>query len=488
MSAVALGLAVATAAFADGRGAAPAERRADARAAGRAEPSQARIYSTGVVTWIWDAPRRGNPREHLGYVRLGTSVALKNAERVAGSGCAGGFVAVEPRGYVCLDRTATLDGSGRYLEGMRLVDGIDQPLPYRYALSNGAPMYRRLPTAEEWQKAERFLGKPGSFAPLSWGNRGHEKLAEVRAVAASDPVPSFLADGGSIGSAHPLELVRRTIPLGSMLAFTKAFAYEGRTWLLSTDGTVVPADRVRPYRESTFHGTELGRGVALPIAWMRAVARTKYRRAADGSFTATGERWPARSYVELASAEPERGYLLTKEAGAYLAAEDATVVVARESLPIGVAEGEKWLLVSITQGTLVAYEGLRPVYATLISPGAGGLPTRGVSPVKTSSTPLGVYRVTFKHVAATMSPESGEDRSFWIADVPYTQYFDAPFALHVAYWHESFGEPMSAGCVNLSPIDGKRLFGWTDPAVPEGWNGAQSGGSLGKGTYVVVTR
>ncbi len=447
-----------------------------------------RLWSKGFTTWVWEKPRRGNAREHLGYIRIGTSVAVKSAEIVKGQGCAGGFVAVEPLGYVCLDRTATLDGSGRYLQSMRLVAEKDRPLPYRYALSNGAPMYRRLPTPAEWAKQERFLGKAGTFKPQAWGNRGHEKLAETRVVAAIDPVPPFLADGGSAGRTHPVDLVRRTIPHGSMLAFTKAFAHDGRTWLLSTDGTVVPADRVRPYRESSFHGVALGGATHLPVAWMREKARPKYKKQDDGSFAPTGKSWAVRSYVELASTQADHGYLPTREAGAYLAEKDATVVDKRDALPFGVTDSDKYLIISITQGTLVAYKGKRPVYATLVSPGVGGPPTKGVSPVKTSSTPMGIYRVTFKHVAATMSPESGENRSFWIADVPYTQYFDAPFALHVAYWHESFGEPMSAGCVNLSPIDGKYLFGWTDPEVPPGWNGAQAGGALGKGTFVIVTR
>jgi hypothetical protein len=47
---------------------------------------------------------------------------------------------------------------------------------------------------------------------------------------------------------------------------------------------------------------------------------------------------------------------------------------------------------------------------------------------------------------------------------------------------------MSAGCINLSPSDGKRLFEWTTPAVPAGWNGAAAGGANGPGTFVVVVR
>ena len=47
---------------------------------------------------------------------------------------------------------------------------------------------------------------------------------------------------------------------------------------------------------------------------------------------------------------------------------------------------------------------------------------------------------------------------------------------------------MSAGCVNVSPIDGKWLFGWTSPALPDGWAGTGPGGRHGPGTYVVIAR
>ena len=483
--------AAALSAVATGAGAtAIVERAAEkTRAAGR-------LWSKDYTTWIWSEPRKGSTK--LGYVRVGTSVALRSRERVAGMGCAGGFVPVEPRGYVCMNRTAALSTEDRYLRSMQLVQPGSGPLPYRYALSNGAPMYRRLPTAQEIGRAERFLGKPGTFKPLSWGNRGHEKLAEVRAIEANAGVPFFLENRGAAGSASPLATLRRTIPLGSMLAYTRSFEHEGRTWLLSADGTVVPADRVRPFRPSAFAGVELGREAALPIAWIRKKPRPKYERAADGSFSRTDAAWALRSAVRLdGGAEPavtaHGTFLKTLEVGAtgapqWIAKPDATVVREREKLPFSVTEDDKWIIISISSGTLVAYEGTKPVFATLVSPGVGGIPMPGRDPVKMSTTPMGIYRVTYKHVAATMSPEKGENRSFWIADVPYTQYFNAPFALHVAYWHESFGEGMSAGCVNLSPKDGKRLFGWTDPQVPEGWNGAAAGSKNGPGTHIVVVR
>jgi len=101
---------------------------------------------------------------------------------------------------------------------------------------------------------------------------------------------------------------------------------------------------------------------------------------------------------------------------------------------------------------------------------------------------MGSYRITFKHAAQTMSPGEGIDESFWIADVPHTQYFSAPFALHTAYWHDDFGEPMSAGCVNLSPVDGLWLFNWTSPSLPTGWGGVAPHPLTGAGTHVIVRR
>ncbi len=215
-----------------------------------------------------------------------------------------------------------------------------------------------------------------------------------------------------------------------------------------------------------------------------------------------------RSFVRLArSVQPAqpgsaaveqegRRYLETAErdeggATLYVSEKDATVVTAAAELPTGVGPGRKWMLVSITHGTLVAYEGLTPVYATLISPGRGGVPVPGRDDVADSTTPIGTYNVTFKDRATTMSPDAVSGRLVhFIADVPHVQYFKAPFALHGAYWHERFGEPASAGCINASPLDAEALFAWSDPQVPDEWQGAAGAGAPenGETTAIVVKR
>lgn len=465
-------------------------------APGSAQPRGPRLTSQGYVTWVYRSPR-ADELQFLGYIRYGTSVTLRSADIVPGQNCPSGFHAVEPRGFVCRDRTITLDPTPAFLDQNGATAPSPGAFPYRYALSNGTPMYNRVPTPAEARRRENPLGPAGKWHPLHRALAAHEDLAAPDLIASSDAIPSFL-DRGGLAAEGRIGLVRQVIPLGSMLSFTRAFTAEGRTWLLSADQTVVPADRVRAFRPSAFHGVRLGGEERLPLAWIRGKARSKVRRNMASPLEKTADFFPLRSHVGLTGARVTEGgaiFLETRERDAegkmlYLAEADATIVDLPEKLPLALRPGTKTILVRITQGTLVAYEGLTPVFTTLISPGAGGVPIKGQDPVRASTTPLGTYTITFKDRAATMSPEKGDNRSFWIADVPHTQYFNPPFALHASYWHERFGEPTSAGCVNLSPLDAQTMFDWSDPPVPAAWQGATGAGAPMNGptTTVVVMR
>ncbi|MDQ3928303.1 MAG: LysM peptidoglycan-binding domain-containing protein [Chloroflexota bacterium] len=110
--------------------------------------------------------------------------------------------------------------------------------------------------------------------------------------------------------------------------------------------------------------------------------------------------------------------------------------------------GPKWVEVSISTQALTAYEGNTPVYSTKIS--SGRYPYVTVE---------GTFRVYAKYAQTRMRGGQGAD-AYDIPDVPYTMYFYSDFALHGAYWHNSFGTPQSHGCVNLSPKDAKWLYDW----------------------------
>jgi hypothetical protein len=165
--------------------------------------------------------------------------------------------------------------------------------------------------------------------------------------------------------------------------------------------------------------------------------------------------------------------------GSLLRAEDVVVVEPLRVPPAWASSGRKWIDVSILRQTLVAYEGLRPVYVTLVSTGADGLG----DPKETHSTIQGVFLIHTKHVTVTMDGDEDDDDRFDFRDVPFVQYFTEGFALHAAYWHDEFGTPRSHGCINLSPIDAAWLFAWTTPEVPPAWHAALS---LKRGTLVYI--
>jgi lipoprotein-anchoring transpeptidase ErfK/SrfK len=122
--------------------------------------------------------------------------------------------------------------------------------------------------------------------------------------------------------------------------------------------------------------------------------------------------------------------------------------------------------VSIQGGWLIAFEGNEPRYVTLISPGRGGTPVPHHPLLATASTPLGTFSINTKIVTATMEAPNELVHS----DVPWVQNFVGPYALHTAYWHDDWGDAVSGGCVNLSPIDARYLFDFTEPKLPPGWH------------------
>jgi lipoprotein-anchoring transpeptidase ErfK/SrfK len=65
--------------------------------------------------------------------------------------------------------------------------------------------------------------------------------------------------------------------------------------------------------------------------------------------------------------------------------------------------------------------------------------------------------------------DEGANRYWRMESVPYVQYFSKGVGLHGAYWHRSFGNVRSHGCVNLAPLDAQRLFSFTSPRLPAGW-------------------
>jgi len=129
-----------------------------------------------------------------------------------------------------------------------------------------------------------------------------------------------------------------------------------------------------------------------------------------------------------------------------------------EETVLGAAEGEnKWIEINIGKQRIYAHEADKIVYEFPVSTG------------KWAPTPTGEFRIWIKLRYSTMQGGSKElGTYYYLPNVPYTMYFYKGYAIHGAYWHNNFGQPMSHGCVNLSIPDAEKIFFWANPIVPDG--------------------
>jgi len=132
---------------------------------------------------------------------------------------------------------------------------------------------------------------------------------------------------------------------------------------------------------------------------------------------------------------------------------------------------EKWIEVDLGQQVLRAYEGTQVVLTAAISSGK-----------ETTPTETGRYRLRAKYVSQHLVGPG-----YSLPDVPYVMYYNAPFALHAAYWHDDFGQAVSHGCINLRLEDARWLFDWSAPTVPDDATRAVATASE-PGTWVLIHR
>ena len=403
--------------------------------------------------YVFVRPRPDVNADWLGFLWFGASVELRSAEPVGGPGCKA-FYAIEPNGFVCVDdKQATLSADDPIFKLVqRYAPKLDQPVPHRYAESLGAELLTQRPSAEgQWPTLPAFFHEPR----------------------------------------------RHLLPL-STLAYIEEQAIDGKPWLLSADLMWLKKAQVTLYPEITFHGVELGKEFSLPLAFFRQPGSARFTRNAAGKFEKSRHSFELHEVVALGKQiEIQRGerYFELASGGEWLRERDAVLPVPRSVTPWGAHVGSEdhtgrgpknprqtWLEVSVLGGWLLAFEGTKPVFATLISPGRGGIPQEGKNTLEIAATPLGTFPISGKLATVTMQAP-GE---YVHSDVPWTQNFQKPYAIHTAYWHDNWGNLQSGGCINVSPIDGKWLFDFTEPKLPAGWHAVRWQPATGAPTLLVV--
>ena len=475
------------------------------------------VAALDMETKIYEKPSTASTK--VGYLRMG-AIVPRVGDPTANGECPapGGWVKVEPKGFVCVGKSATLDLEAPLVRAASVRPDVSKPLPYAYGFVRAvAPQYLRIPTKDMQLKSEMSLKEHLA----TWEKKGDKMNAvvvganDVEAFGYKPPKLSTEMSAGELfggkSDADPppfwLDGTKRlvpnvsgfTVPDGAIfanrvirhsgLAFVGFFKTDkehlNRPFAITVDLRLIPATKVKPDTASRFHGVELEKW-GFPMAFLKHDEGNKKART------------PVKLTGQLRGKDEWQEREL--EGGTWMKSKDLHVARAPGELPPVAAKGEKWIDVSIENQVLVLWEGKKPVFATLVSTGQDG----AGDPKTTKSTIQGTFRIKNKHVTATMdsngkpegAPASGPPKdkdgkqlrrgsgTFELRDVPWVQYFEGAYALHTAYWHDVFGTPRSHGCVNIAPVDARRIFMWTDPPVPEGWHGVISADN--KGTTVNV--
>ena len=478
---------------------------ADAGADGAA-PSVT-LHALAFITQVMSAPewaphdpskandeRKGVIR--LGYLRKGATVAAR-PELIKKQSCLEGWYELLPApgtppgtgGFVC-GKYATLDANDKELASAPHPPSMAGPLPYDYGLNlvNGAPLYRRIAQRRERDQYEAGLAVGRSARHKdddddegsSRAGAGNGSADAAWYLAHKDRSQLTMDDLKGETGLIALRMVR-----GFYLALdTQVHTHHAGTFWRTTEGMFVPRDFILVHQPKVeLEGVWLnapGEARHLPLAWITGPHRWKYTFDDDGK-PHRHEQVDRFTVVQLTGQSKvvdDRGYWETAD-GWWMRDVDGSISRPGPP-PKGLAPGERWIDVNLGQQSLVAFEGDKPVFATIVSTGR-----HDDDPAKDHSTRPGEFRIREKHIAATMDADTASDGPYSIEDVPWIMYFDGSTALHGAFWHSRFGHERSHGCVNMTPHDAHELFGWVGPALPPGWHGVRAT-DANPGTRVVV--
>jgi hypothetical protein len=473
------------------------------------------LHALALCTPVMNAPNLA-PRDptkasddrkgivRLGCVRKGQTVAVK-PEALKNANCPEGWYELLPfagappgmeRAFVC-GKYATLDANDKQLAHAPHAPNLEGPLPYDYGLNlvNGAPMYRRRPVRAERREYERGLavGRASSHANAGAGagavtGAGAGAGAGANGEGSGEQAWYLAHKDRSQVSMEDLKgdglMVMRMVKGFYLALDAKVESPSGVFWR-TTDGMFVPKDFLLVHEPKVeFEGIWLGAaGEArhLPLAWITNPHVRKYS-SDDDKRMHPHEHASRFSIVQLTGTKQVfegQSYWETSE-GWWFREMDGTIANPGPP-PKDLAPGEKWIDVNLGRQSLVAFEGDKPVFVTIVSSGRHD----DDDPAKDHRTRPGEFRIVDKYISATMDSDTATDGPYSIEDVPWIMYFDGSTALHGAFWHSRFGHERSHGCVNMTPHDARELFRWVGPVLPDGWHGAHAT-EQNPGTRVIV--
>jgi hypothetical protein len=438
----------------------------------------------------------------VGVLRAGGRVS-RAAEPYSKRNCAGGWYPIRPRGFVCAGDEASTDLENPVARLLAEEPSLDRALPYRYGrVKKGeSVLYAKLPTPEEQLAAEpkladgrekekepKRLGTGANDVPLGEtflpngvpviqsdgdgvGPDGYRTTASIFTFPGTEALPSHLTVGGSLGLVD-----NRIVKTKSGVAVVGTFLVgEGpteRRFGLTPEGRFVPIDRLGEALGTTWHGVDFAEGT-LPVAF--AIRNPHTWSIGKGDHPEMlDEEFESKEAVRLSGRfRTVDGTLFyaTADDKRWVRHKDFVMVLPRHKFPDFADTTTKWIDISLANQTLIAWEGHRPIYATLISSGQDRLgdPSAGAP-----ATLQGQFRVRSKVVSRTLD-DAEVKGEYSVSEAPWVLEFADGFAITGSYWQSAFGEPQNFHNVTVSPVDAHWLWHWTDIELPEGWHGVTLG-------------
>ena len=407
----------------------------------------------------------------IGLMRRGTTLRASEPIKTAmkGHGCDGTWHELWTRGYICRGLGFQLGRTPQTFTPAPAPAALYDALPYPYAknTSKVALQYFRVPTESEQKESE------ASFAAMQALLEAEEAEEPDEPVALPEPTDDETATEPGQGVPLP-PLVRMAMAPGFYVSVDGFEQAGDRTFTRTVRGAYVETKSLTEVTLPAPAGGPIAANERLPLGIVfRDGAKVSERDAITGQLAATGAL-PRFTRIALDSTTPIDTVGSLRMRSGQLVQGSKVRRIDPVTRPALVPKNARLIHVRLAEQTLVAYEGERPVYATLVSSGKEGF-----------ETPSGLFRIHAKHVSTTMDGLAGEEEEYSIEDVPWTLYFQGSYALHAAFWHDRFGNTRSHGCVNLSPTDARWLFEWATPTLPAGFHSAMATRE-NPGTYVLI--
>jgi hypothetical protein len=387
---------------------------------------------------------------------------------------------------------------------------MERAMPFRYArVNNGAAVsYGTVPTREEQAKAEPKLGthKKDPVERLGAGSNDVPLDDEHRPTGVPVVMPNAegvqsngyrtneswfhfddmptLAPGTTLLSGHPSATQTRVLKRLSGVALLGAFVAGGekpRSFGITPEGRFVPLDRLIPSMGTAWHGLYVhDRELPVGFALRRGVRGWTLEKS---KATKADEELQPGQPINLTGRFRTVNRLKFFETidKFWVRHKDLIMIYPRNKYPDWAAGDQKWLDVSLANQTLVAYQGRKPLLATLISSGKERLGDPQTGP----STIQGVFRLRKKAITADIDDREVDQR-YSVQDAPWVLEFAEGFSITGAYWRRVFGEARSHHNVALAPVDAHWLWHFTDPQIPDGWHSINIAEDADDNTIVYV--